>query len=121
MPKNRVPIFDEIQACPELAVLSAGSLIGIHLNPESFPVGKVEFISLYPMTFEEFLLGIQDLKGLEYPKNLASITSFAHTHLLGQFKEYMISGGMALYPNINLKMFFRGRAVMRNWRAPWIG
>ena len=70
-PAQTVLIFDEIQACPpaltslkyfhenmpELAILCAGSLLGIALAaPLSFPVGKVTFLTLYPMNFEEFLL-----------------------------------------------------------------
>jgi predicted AAA+ superfamily ATPase len=65
-------IFDEIQRCPraltslkyfseempELALCAAGSLLGVGLNMESFPVGKVEFLDLYPMSFYEFLTGI---------------------------------------------------------------
>ncbi len=64
-------IFDEIQACPkaltslkyfsedlpELALASAGSLLGVQLSGESFPVGKVQFKDLFPRSFEEFLIG----------------------------------------------------------------
>lgn len=64
-------IFDEAQACPEaihalkyfcefrsdLFVLLAGSLLGLQLaHPQSYPVGKVDFLTLEPMTFSEFLL-----------------------------------------------------------------
>ena len=64
-------IFDEAQACPEaihalkyfcefrsdLFVLLAGSLLGLQLaQPQSYPVGKVDFFTLEPMTFSEFLL-----------------------------------------------------------------
>ncbi len=64
-------IFDEAQACPEaihalkyfcefrrdLFVLLAGSLLGLQLaRPQSYPVGKVDFLTLEPMTFSEFLL-----------------------------------------------------------------
>ncbi len=63
-------VFDEIQECeealnslkyfsenaPEYAIISAGSLLGISLGThKSFPVGKVEFLQLYPLTFYEFL------------------------------------------------------------------
>ena len=61
--------MDEIQACPkaltslkyfheqmpELAVCAAGSLLGLHLGGGSFPVGKVEYLEMFPMSFEEFL------------------------------------------------------------------
>lgn len=64
-------IFDEIQACeraltslkyfcerePEYHIIAAGSLLGVAVNRErhSFPVGKVELLTLYPLDFEEFL------------------------------------------------------------------
>jgi len=73
-------IFDEIQACPlaitslkyfcekmpELALCSAGSLLGVHLNSTSFPVGKVTILNLYPMSFSEFLLALDDQKSLDF-------------------------------------------------------
>src|SRR3990167_8631807 len=82
-------IFDEIQSCPkalsslkyfqedmpELAVCSAGSLLGIHLNTGSFPVGKVDLIHMFPMTFMEFLWGIGD------EKSAAFLTEFSQTDI----------------------------------------
>ena len=68
--ENTLIIFDEIQECPEALlalkyfyetapqfhVVSAGSLLGVTLsNQASFPVGKVEFLDLYPLNFTEFL------------------------------------------------------------------
>ncbi|MBT3191401.1 MAG: AAA family ATPase, partial [Verrucomicrobia bacterium] len=63
-------ILDEVQQCPraltslkyfaermpELAVCAAGSLLGVHLAECSFPVGKVDELYMFPLTFEEFLL-----------------------------------------------------------------
>lgn len=77
-------IFDEIQACPlaltslkyfqedmpTLALCAAGSILGLHLTPVSFPVGKVDMLTLHPMSFEEFLMGIDDEKGLHALKML---------------------------------------------------
>ncbi len=70
--------FDEIQSArrgllalkyfydkmPELHIIAAGSLLGVidHKN-DSFPVGKVEFVSIYPLTFEEFLMA-DDKEGM---------------------------------------------------------
>ena len=68
-PSSDLLIFDEIQDCPRaltslkyfqedlpgLAVCSAGSLLGLQLNESSFPVGKVDFLFLQPLCFEEFL------------------------------------------------------------------
>ncbi len=104
-------IFDEIQECnlalntlkyfcenaPEYAIASAGSLLGITLGKEaSFPVGKVDFIDIYPLTFIEFLNGFEP-KLAEYMMH-ASHTEpipdiFFHS-LLEKFKMYFISGGM---------------------------
>jgi len=104
-------IFDEIQRCPkaltslkyfrekipELALCAAGSLIGIYLSWDSFPVGQVTFLGLYPMTFEEFLLetGKQQfvalLSELTWKEPLPEI---AHTKLWDLWKRYLITGGM---------------------------
>jgi predicted AAA+ superfamily ATPase len=63
-------IFDEVQECnkalnslkyfcedvPEYAIVAAGSLLGVALSKgDSFPVGKVDFLQMYPVTFKEFL------------------------------------------------------------------
>ncbi len=70
--KTDLVIFDEIQLCPRaltslkyfcekmphLALCSAGSLLGVNLSREAFPVGKVTFVEMFPMNFEEFLNGI---------------------------------------------------------------
>ena len=71
IPEKTLLIFDEIQACesalaslkyfceqvPEYHVIEAGSLLGVAVNRQkySFPVGKVDELSLFPMDFEEFL------------------------------------------------------------------
>ena len=70
-PENTLIVFDEIQECPNALntlkyfyenkahyhVACAGSLLGITLSkPVSFPVGKVDFLEITPMTFTEFLL-----------------------------------------------------------------
>ena len=41
---------------PKMAICAAGSLFGVYFAPVSFPVGKVDILHLYPMSFEEFLL-----------------------------------------------------------------
>ena len=104
-------IFDEIQACPnaltslkyfcedlpELAVCSAGSLLGLHLNESSFPVGKVDMMQLYPMTFLEFLGGISDEQAFDFIlhyKNGDSISDIKHDYLWQRLKHYFITGGL---------------------------
>lgn len=103
--------FDEIQECPkaltalkyfcenmpELSLISAGSLLGIKLSDESFPVGKVEFLHLYPMNFREFLLAndspmlvdAYDQASLEKP-----IPEMAHQQLWRELLNYYVTGGM---------------------------
>ena len=69
IPGETLIIFDEIQECPnalnslkyfeeeanQYHIISAGSLLGIRLSHTSFPVGKVDFLDMYPMTYTEFL------------------------------------------------------------------
>src|SRR3990167_11299615 len=109
--KQDLVIFDEIQACPraltslkyfcenrsELALCSAGSLLGLHLNEGSYPVGKVDMLQLHQMTFSEFLMGINDRQASEYFDNLsltATISETAHQHLWARLKHYFIVGGL---------------------------
>ncbi|MFC1770784.1 ATP-binding protein [Candidatus Margulisiibacteriota bacterium] len=104
-------IFDEIQntpraitslkyfheQLPQMAICSAGSLLGIQLSNEAFPVGKVEFLFLNPMSFEEFLFAQKDLKSLEYLeecKTTHRIPDLVHNHLWEKLKIYFIVGGL---------------------------
>ena len=103
-------IFDEIQACPaalnslkyfcedapEYYVASAGSLLGITLS-DGFPVGKVDFLDMGPMTFSEFLLACGDENLVEYIKSIDSVETipdaFANP-LTEKLKIYLTIGGM---------------------------
>lgn len=104
-------IFDEIQNVPRaltslkyfqeelpgLAICAAGSLLGIHLSDESFPVGKVEFLNMFPLSFEEFLKGTGDDKSFEFlrgRKKLEAIPQIVHSHLWEQLKIYFVVGGL---------------------------
>lgn len=104
-------IFDEIQACPraltslkyfcekmpELALCSAGSLLGLHLNEGSYPVGKVDIKHLYPMTFREFLKGINQHEAVQYLDNIqldSHIPESIHFQLWEHLKHYFICGGL---------------------------
>ncbi len=104
-------IFDEIQHCPraltalkyfceqmpELAVCAAGSLLGVNLADASFPVGKVTFLDLYPMTFMEFLEGIgkELLIDLLQVHDLSQpLPQIAHEQLWEMWKHYLIVGGL---------------------------
>ncbi|MDR1971306.1 MAG: ATP-binding protein [Treponema sp.] len=106
--------FDEIQSCeraltslkyfceeaPAIHVIAAGSLLGIAVNRESysFPVGKVESRTLYPMTFEEFLLalGREPLCG-EIRSRCDShqpMPGGLHQELMELYRFYLVTGGM---------------------------
>ncbi len=104
-------IFDEIQQCPraltalkyfceqtpELALCAAGSLLGVNLTDVSFPVGKVTFLDLYPMTFMEFLTGIgkERLVDLLQSHDLSQpFPEIAHEQLWEMWKHYLIVGGL---------------------------
>lgn len=104
-------IFDEIQACPnaltslkyfcedlpQLAICAAGSLLGIYLNPVSYPVGKVDHLDMYPMSFLEFLLALGDDQYLEFLEGLDAgsvIPQVAHEHLWERLKHYFVTGGL---------------------------
>lgn len=107
---NTLIIFDEVQEvpkaltslkyfcenAPEYHVIAAGSLLGVALHPgTSFPVGKVEFMDLYPLDFLEFMLamGKDDLVRMLESKDFALITSFKGKYI-DLLKQYYYVGGM---------------------------
>ncbi len=109
--KQDLIFFDEIQDSPraltslkyfcedmpELAVVCAGSLLGVTQSDEPFPVGKVAFLNLYPMSFEEFLIAIKDkkaFKALQTVKYPHTILPLVHDHLMKRLQEYFIIGGL---------------------------
>lgn len=105
-------VFDEVQECPnalnslkyfcedapEYHVIAAGSLLGVKLvHTKGFPVGKVQFLTLYPLSFFEFLEALGETKVLEFLKEIqepAPLPSIIHDKLLERFKEYLFVGGM---------------------------
>jgi len=110
-PNRDLLIFDEIQRCPlaltslkyfceelpDLAVCAAGSLLGLTLNSEAFPVGKVAFINMQPMNFLEYLEGIQEDELLECLGNYTGenlIPAAAHDRLWEFWKSYLVVGGL---------------------------
>lgn len=81
---------------PEHHVIAAGSLLGVELYKRvSFPVGKVEFLRLHPLCFEEFLmaLGENNLVDLLHTKDWQTIQLFAERYKL-LLKKYYYVGGM---------------------------
>lgn len=111
-PGKTLLIFDEIQDCsevinslkyfyenaPEYHIVCAGSLLGITLaKPSSFPVGKVDFLNMYPMTFHEFLIanGDENLKlYLDSVEEIEKIPDAFYNPLYEKLKMYYITGGM---------------------------
>ena len=111
-PGNTLIILDEIQACSEALnslkyffekaneyhVAAAGSLLGIKLNrPRSFPVGKVNFLDLFPLSFSEFLEAMGKTKLRQYISNIDSLEPLSgpiHEQLIGLLKHYTYTGGM---------------------------
>ena len=85
--------YDQV---PDLHVIAAGSLLGVidHAN-DSFPVGKVEFVSVYPLSFNEFLEadGKEGMAAMLQEGNWDTITVF-HDRLSGWLREYYYVGGM---------------------------
>lgn len=109
-PNNTLLIFDEVQEvphalaslkyfcenAPQYHIICAGSLLGIALHEgTSFPVGKVNFLKLYPLTFKEFLMatGKQRFSELLDSHNFQMITSFKQTYI-DALKHYFFVGGM---------------------------
>lgn len=110
-PEKTLIIFDEIQECPEALntlkyfkekaneyhVITAGSLLGKLLaKPKSYPVGMVNLLDVYPLTFDEFLNAIDS--GLyAYYESIQKeqvIEQIFHQRLLDAYNYYLIIGGM---------------------------
>jgi len=105
-------IFDEIQACekaltslkyfceeaPEYHIIAAGSLLGVALGRErySFPVGKVDMMTLYPLDFEEFLWATGNEKICELIKECYDnfLPLALHETAMDLYKTYLAVGGM---------------------------
>lgn len=110
--ENTLIVFDEIQDCPnvinslkyfcenapEYHVACAGSLLGVALaKPSSFPVGKVNFMQINPMTFSEFLDANGDANLVEYLESIDTIEpipSAFFNPLYEKLKMYYVTGGM---------------------------
>ncbi len=85
--------------CPELAVISAGSLLDFVLEDHTFsmPVGRVSYLHLEPLSFEEFLLARGQERLYDYLQNFQIeevIPDAIHAQFSSFFKEYILVGGM---------------------------
>ncbi len=110
VPENTLIILDEIQECPkaltalkyfyennpEYHIIAAGSLLGVAVHKDvSFPVGKVDFIDMYPLSFLEFLEAIGEKPFVELLNTPGSqnIKTFK-TQYIDWLKKYYYIGGM---------------------------
>ncbi len=111
LPGETLVIFDEIQECPEALnslkyfkekangyhVVAAGSLLGTLLaKPKSYPVGMVNLLDLYPLTFNEFLAAVDPPLYAYYASIVKeqTIEELFHNRLLEAYNSYLIIGGM---------------------------
>jgi predicted AAA+ superfamily ATPase len=114
LPKQTLIFFDEVQLCeraltslkyfcesaPEYHIIVAGSLLGLAVNRStfSFPVGKVDMMTMYPMDMEEFLLACNEHKLTEQIRNCfennSPMPSILHEAALKYYRQYLVVGGM---------------------------
>jgi uncharacterized protein len=107
--ENTLICFDEIQNCqealtslkyfqeqaPEFHVIAAGSLLGVSLGKtSSFPVGKVNFLTLYPLSFTEYLEAVGEQLLVEKATILETLPELLHEKMLELLKMYFFLGGM---------------------------
>lgn len=111
-PFSTLIIFDEIQECnealnslkyfcedaPEYSIVCAGSLLGVALNRAgaSFPVGKVDFMNLYPVSFAEYLRAADEPLFRSYGMidEVMAVPEVIHQQLIDAYKVYLVLGGM---------------------------
>ena len=114
LPGKTLIFFDEIQAneraltalkyfyedAPEYHVIAAGSLLGVAINREnySFPVGKVQMLNMYPLSFKEFLIAVgrEDLIEViqKHFENDERMDKTIHELCLKLYRTYLVVGGM---------------------------
>ncbi len=110
--KHTLIVFDEIQnapnaltslkyfheEAPEFHIIGAGSLLGVSVGKSnSFPVGKVSFMTLYPMSFYEYLIAVGEellATSIRNKHDFSSIPTVLHEKLLKLVKLYFFLGGM---------------------------
>ena len=108
-PAETLLIFDEVQEipraltslkyfcedAPEYNLAASGSLLGIFLHSgTSFPVGKVDFLKMQPMDFEEFLIANNEQRLIDFARENIDNLAFLTEKLYDYFKFYLVTGGM---------------------------
>lgn len=128
-PEQTLLIFDEIQEvpkalsalkyfcenAPEYAIIAAGSLLGVALHKgTSFPVGKVDFMNLYPLNFQEFLMAVgeDELVSLMKEQNYEMINIFSNKYA-DWLRKYYYIGGMpeAVQTYLDTDDFYEVRTI----------
>ena len=114
IPGETLIIFDEVQACPEALtslkyfceeangfhIIATGSLLGVSVNREenSFPVGKVQIMDMFPMDFEEYLWAKEENLLAEKIRNcykdFSPLEEALHEKALALYREYLFIGGL---------------------------
>ena len=123
LPNETLIFFDEIQECPEALnalkyfcedlpefhVVAAGSLLGVALHKEKgFPVGKVDFLQMFPLSFDEYFGAYNErfasiLESCKDLNELSDIPEIIKSTLEDAFRHYRICGGMPKAAVISLK------------------
>lgn len=135
--QNTLIILDEIQEAPgaitslkyfyenapEYHIISAGSLLGVALNRQtSFPVGKVDFLELFPLSFPEFLEAKDELRLLKLltSKDWQLISGFKSKYIQ-LLKEYYYVGGMpeAVWSFVQTNNFEEARLIQKTILAAY--
>lgn len=141
--KNTLLIFDEIQECPniisslkyfcqdfrEIPIIATGSMVRIRLQREltrngstqkfMFPVGKIEQLTIYPLSFDEFLLNSNEKLFNVTKKAYESrtpLSSSIHELVLNEFYKYLLIGGMpeAVNTYFESNSFLESRRVLKD-------
>ena len=130
--RDTLLIFDEVQEVPkaltalkyfceeasEYAIVAAGSLLGVAMHKgTSFPVGKVDFMDLYPLSFREFLCALGETRFVEIldSSDTDMVTMFKSKYI-DRLREYYFVGGMpeVVQSYLDSKDFNQVREIQKN-------
>ncbi|MDE6444883.1 MAG: ATP-binding protein, partial [Muribaculaceae bacterium] len=110
-PEETLIIFDEIQECPEALnslkyfcedapayhIIAAGSLLGVAIHRhKGYPVGKVDFIKMYPISFSEYLRVVNPeiWKFIDETTEIKPLPAIVDSKMWDAYRQYQVSGGM---------------------------
>lgn len=121
IPEKTLIFFDEIQECeealnslkyfeedaPQFHIIAAGSLLGVALRKsgKTFPVGKVNFLQMFPLTFKEYLRSA-DNQLFQYAENISGITQIPeiiNNRMIEHFRRFQVCGGLPYITSAMLK------------------